>query len=173
MSTGMRDTAPHDTPPPFKAAHSGRWVVLVMFVFAGAIIGTLWIYSDRHTAPFRELTRALAAEFPGSVPKVEGGQRKKHKDTPRILRIILKVTFDPERDDRGAADFAGRVLAFARGHHDMAKYDTVEIHLFQLRPEEEIRQRAFSFPVESLPADAAASPREAPARSGAAAAEPR
>src|ERR1700691_6004344 len=74
---------------------SGRAVVIGLFAFGIALTSILWIYWTLHTAPFRPLQDALAVEFPGSSPRVTGGQRKMHKGTPKILQVILRVDFDP------------------------------------------------------------------------------
>ena len=74
---------------------SGKWIVTGMFSFAVATISVLWFYTVSNRAPFRPLERALKEEFVDSAPKVEGGQRKIHENSSKILRIIMKVTFDP------------------------------------------------------------------------------
>jgi hypothetical protein len=119
---------------------SGKWIVTGMFSFAVTIISVLWIYTVSHRAPFRPLQRALAQEFEGSVPKVEGGQRKIHKSSSKILRIVMKVTFDPSAEREEAERFAERVIAFSRKHHDISRYDILEIHFFKLDPEKKILQ---------------------------------
>src|SRR3990172_7938391 len=93
------DASDHEEKP---AELSGKWVVIGMFVFAIAATAGLFAYWELHTAPFRELQDALAQEFPRSRPRVEGGQRKKHKHTPRILSIVLRVEFDPTADEPAA-----------------------------------------------------------------------
>lgn len=119
---------------------SGRSVVLAMFLFGLAATATLWAYWHYHTAPFRPLQEAIAAEFAESVPKVDGGQRKMHERTPRLLRIIMRVDFDPTDDGR-ARQVADRVLELVRKHQDISTYETLELHLYQGVPEEEIRER--------------------------------
>src|SRR3990172_5506244 len=68
-----------DTNDDEAGRHSGRWVVIAMFAFAALVVGSMWVYIDRHTAPFRPLRQALAREFENSAPNVEGGQTKMHK----------------------------------------------------------------------------------------------
>ena len=111
-----------------------------MLTFAVTIISVLWIYTVSHRAPFRPLERALANEFVDSVPKVEGGQRKIHKSSSKILRIMMKVTFDPSVEREQAERFAERVIAFSRKHHDISRHDILEIHFFKLEPEKKILQ---------------------------------
>ena len=60
---------------------------------------------------------------------------------PRILRIVLKVEFDPETDQRQAKGVADRAVELARTHHDLSRYDEVQIHLYWPEPEREIVER--------------------------------
>ena len=119
---------------------SGKWIVIGMFTFAVTIVSVLWFYTVSHRAPFRPLERALNEKFADSVPKVEGGQRKIHENSSKILRIIMKVTFDPSVEREQAERFAERVIAFARKHHDISRYEILEIHFFKLEPEKKILQ---------------------------------
>jgi hypothetical protein len=111
-----------------------------MFAFGLTTVGMLWLYSVRHAAPFLPLQRALAQEFENSAPKVEGGQRKIHKQTPKVLRIVMKVGFDPTDEPERAKSFANRVTMFVHKHHDLSEYELLEIHLFWPEPEKEIKQ---------------------------------
>lgn len=132
------------TPP---AGVRGQWVVLAMLAFGMTLTAILWFYWDQHTAPFRELQDALAREFPESKPRVEGGQRKMHKGDPRILRIVLKVDFNPQADESQAQNVADRAVQLAREHHDLSRYDQIEIHLYWPEPEQEIVEWEVSRPV--------------------------
>ena len=143
---------PDHSPPSGNAERStGRWVVVAMFLFAAVVIGSMWIYLDRHTAPFRPLRRALATEFEHSSPKVEGGQTRMSKNTPVILRIIMRVEFNPNKDPARAKNFAGRVLDFTRRHHDMSKYEVFEMHLYYLDPEQKIEEGSLDVDLKSEP----------------------
>jgi hypothetical protein len=126
---------------------SGRWVVIGLFAFAIVLTGAMWGYWKLHRGPFLPLERVLADTFPGSSPKVEGGQRKIHKETPRILRITLKVDFDPVADESRAKAFAERVLSVVSANYDVTTYDTSEIHLFWPEPEREIKQWTIELPL--------------------------
>ena len=119
---------------------SGRWVVIAMIIFALILVGVMWLYLDRHTRPFRPLRQALAREFEDSAPKVEGGQTKIEKGTPKTLRIIMRVPFNPNKEPEKANEFAHRVAKFAESHHDLGQYDVVEIHLFYPDPERQIEE---------------------------------
>ncbi len=119
---------------------SGRWMVAGMFAFATAATCTLFVYWKLHVGPFLPLQQAIAAEFKGSAPRVEGGQRKMHKNTPRILRVTMKVRFDPLADEPHARAFADRVDAFIRDHHDVSPYDVVELHFYWPDPEKTIHE---------------------------------
>ena len=66
-----------------------------------------------------------------------------HKNTPRILRITLKVPFDPQpRDaDEQVAAMVERLEELARQHIDFDSYELLEIHLVQRRPEHDSQTR--------------------------------
>jgi hypothetical protein len=125
---------------------SGRVVVIGMFAFGLSTTACLWIFWDRHTEPYRALEYALVTEFAGSRPDVQGGQRKMHEQSPRILRIVLRVAFDPEQNQQQAEQFARRVAAFVREQHDVSTYDTIEIRLYQPVPEREIKTGTIVIP---------------------------
>ncbi len=74
---------------------SGRAMVLGMLAFGTLTTAAMWVYWTLHVGPFRPLQDAIAAAFPHSSPRVDGGQRKMHKGTPKILRIVMRVDFDP------------------------------------------------------------------------------
>lgn len=134
---------PHSAPPEI----AGKWVVLGIFGFAFLVVGGLYAYWYMHRAPFLPLQQALADEFPDSGPLVEGGQRKIHKNTPPILRITMKVEFDPVTEEEQARHVADRVYDFVAGQTDLAKYDTFELHLFWPEPEQELRQIMVAMPI--------------------------
>ena len=118
---------------------SGTKLVLGLFLFAAAMSSGLWVYWYLHTRPFQPLQFAIHQAFPKSYPQVQGGQLKMHKNTPRILRIMLKVSFDPkprEADEQVAA-MVEQLEQLARKHIDFDNYELLEIHLIQRRPEHE------------------------------------
>ncbi len=133
--------------PPRPPGISGTFVVLGMFAFGILITGVLFAYWHFHTAPFQELQAALAEEFPGSRPRAEGGQRKQHKDTPNILRIILKVDFAPQSHKARSEQMADRVMELAEEHHGLEPYDLAEIHLFWPEKEKEIHEYLIERPL--------------------------
>ncbi len=141
--------SPIDAPP----AVAGRWVVIGMFAFGTMLMVLLALYWHFHTAPFRPLQKALAAEFPGSLPRVEGGQHKKHRNTPRILRIALRTDFDPTAASVGARVFAmvRRIVGLAARHVRLTQYDRLEVYLYFRRPEQASVYRAFRFRISDLP----------------------
>lgn len=133
--------------------NAGRWVVLGMFLFAAALTATDWIYWKYHVGPFLPLQQKLAGEYPGSRPHVEGGQRRIHKETPKILRITMKVDFDPttEAGKPRAGNFARRVAAFVAGAYpELADYELLELHFYWPEPEKEIKQAAIRYEVAAL-----------------------
>lgn len=124
---------------------SGKPIVLGMLIFAGVMVCLFWLYWKLHTAPFEPLQQAIVKEFPDSGPLVQGGQHKKHKDTPRILRVVLKVDFDPTFDDKRAEQIYSRIAILSGRHQDLESYDQLEVHLF-FKPasEQEAKTRAIS-----------------------------
>ena len=116
---------------------SGTKLIIGLFVFATAMSSGLWIFWYLHARPFQPLQLAIHQAFPKSYPQVQGGQRKMHKNTPRILRITLKVPFDPQPHDADeqVAAMVERLEELARQHIDFDSYEQFEVHLVQRRPE--------------------------------------
>jgi hypothetical protein len=75
-------------------------------------------------------------------------RRKQHKDTPHILRIILKVDFPPESDKARSGQMADRVLELAEKHHGLEPYDLAEIHLYWPEKEKEIHEYLIERPLQ-------------------------
>ena len=122
---------------------SGSAVVLAMFAFGITATGALWTYWTLHTGPFRPLQDALAKEFPGSVPRVDGGQRKMRKGMPSILRAVLRVQFDPVTETTKGEQTLNRVEQICRQHIDLSQYDVLDVYLYEGVPEQAIREREF------------------------------
>ena len=150
-------------PPELSAAPrvlAGRWVVVAMLLFGMTATGIMWAYWKSHVAPFLPLQQALADQFPSSRPRVEGGQRKLHKGTPALLRITMKVNFDPQREPQRAEAFFDRVSEFTRDQIDLRPYDELHLHLYWPEPEKEIRERTLKRSVSGLQAPARSPDRE-------------
>ena len=123
---------------------SGRGMVLGLLAFGVLTTTTMWVYWTLHTGPFRPLQDALAAAFPHSSPRVEGGQHKMHKGTPKVLRVVLRIDFDPIAEIRHGEEVVDSVEQIARKHIDLAAYDELEVILFQGVPEKSVRQQEFT-----------------------------
>lgn len=134
--TVVADTSLRAPRPP-----RGRWVVLAMFAFGIVATGGIWVYWKLHLAPFLPLQKALAAEFPKSSPRVDGGWKKgEFQVGPPTLRIVLRVPYAPaERDVRVPATIE-RVVALAREELELARYETLEIYLVHYAPEKAPQQ---------------------------------
>jgi hypothetical protein len=147
----MKMESAHDHPhqPTDEPGIPGHWVVLGMFAFAITLVGVLWIYWYFHTLPFRPIQEALGREFPYSRPLVQGGQRKMHKGTPKLLRIVMRIEFDPEADQAVTEAFAYRVAHFTAERFDLKPYNVLEIHLHWPEPEAEIKQWTIEIPLEA------------------------
>jgi hypothetical protein len=122
---------------------SGRGMVIALLAFGVATTAAMWIYWTLHVGPFRPLQDALAAAFPNSSPRVEGGQHKMHKGTPKILRVVLRVDFDPVSEKNRGEEMLGLVELIARKHIDLDAYDELEVFLYHGVPEQEVRQQEF------------------------------
>ena len=151
-----------DTDPlPHGRTISGSMVVLGMFGFAMCGVAVLQIYWNRHLEPFMELQTALAKRFDDekgkSSPRVDGGQRKMSKNTPRILRVVMRIPFDPE-DDENAAAVRERIRAVADVAVQHVKlrqdYDILTTHFYMEIPGGTVRQKTFETPVEEFAANA-------------------
>ena len=122
---------------------SGAVVVVAMFAFGITATAALWTYWALHTGPFRPLQDALAKEFPGSLPRVDGGQRKLRKGMPKILRAVLRVDFDPVTETARGEKMLDRVEKISRQHIDLDQYDVLDVYLYEGVPEEAIREREY------------------------------
>ncbi len=131
---------------------SGRKVVLGMFSFGIVMTATMWLYWEAYTRPFRPLQYAINAEFPGSSPRVIGGEHKSHKhENPTTLRIVIRVDFDPrEASENVTEPYTQRLLKLAAEHVDLSTYQQVEVHLVHRVPEAETEQRKFVFHVSEI-----------------------
>ena len=141
LAPSSRDTFNIEDEPRPQREISGKTVVIAVLLYSGVIVGLLWAFAVIDRAPFQKVEHALAAEFPDSLPKVRGGREKGDESKPMLLRIVMRVPFNPEGDEQQAEKIADRVFEIARANHDTAPYDEVEIDLFQARPEQEILQR--------------------------------
>ncbi|MBX3443175.1 MAG: hypothetical protein KF774_12285 [Planctomyces sp.] len=123
---------------------SGRVVVIGMFAFGIFMVGLMYAYWELYTRPFRGLQNAIAAEMPGSMPRVIGGRRKPSEARhPETLRIVIFVKFDPSDDAESSVQreaVAGRLAELAAAHQDLSRYEVLEVHLLQLVPEKATRQ---------------------------------
>jgi len=122
---------------------SGRGMVLALLAFGVLTTSAMWVYWTLHVGPFRPFQDALAAAFPHSSPRVDGGQRKMHKGTPKILRVVLRVEFDPVTESARGEEVVNVVEQIARKHLDMDAYEELEVFLFQGVPEQEVRQQEY------------------------------
>ena len=143
-----------ETAPPTRMV-SGRWIVISLFGFGLLLTSLIRLYSKLHLEPFMPLQLALAEEFEDSSPRVEGGQRRMHKDSPRLLRVTMRVAFDPTVDDQKTLNEVNerldRITAISSQHLQIADYDTLEVHFYQPNPEGELKQQSFSRELEDGP----------------------
>ncbi|RLS33301.1 MAG: hypothetical protein DWH78_12725 [Planctomycetota bacterium] len=126
---------------------TGRKVVASMFVMGICATAFLYGYWTLHLMPFMPLQEAIVAEFPGSAPRVNGGKKKLHKDTPTILQIGMKLKFDPTGTDAvtvGAVqNVQSRIHELVKQKVNFPELDIVELYIYQLQQERDIRERSF------------------------------
>lgn len=104
-----------------------------MFLFAGVVVGSFWVYWTLANRPFVNLHAAILRQFPDAVPQVIGG-REKYSDTtePQTLRIVLRVDeFDPNADPERAEDTADRLEVLAWTNLVKDDYGRLEVVLFR------------------------------------------
>jgi hypothetical protein len=138
----MTDAPPSSEAPQPVREISGRLVVIGMLLTGLVATGVIFVYWELHTRPFRPLTEAIGRTFEHSLPKVEGGR---HKGGPMTLRISLRVPFSPEADDAAAQEALRTLFRLIREHQNLSSYGRVEIHLFQMVPEETAKSKKFEF----------------------------
>ena len=165
-------------------------MVLIMFAFAFAMIGLMYLYWELHTRPFRPLQMAIGARHPNSMPRVIGGQHKSHRTGSKpTLRMVIVVDFDPTAglprpagtaasdEDRVTLndtmtvsprihEMYGSLLHLAKQTTDISIYEEIEIFLEHRRPEKTSRTlfatRSKAAWYEKYPTDPLAKPVEAP-----------
>ena len=127
---------------------SGRAVVIGMLLLGVTATVVMFVYWDWHTKPFRPLTESIGRTFRHSLPKVEGGR---HKNGPQTLRISLRVPFSPVTDEAACGETLVTLFRIIRETQDLTGYEDVQIHFFQVLPEEVMKKRQFHFtPAEIL-----------------------
>ena len=128
-------------------APSGRMIVALMFLLGILATSFLYGYWTLHLMPFMPLQEAIVAEFPGSAPRVDGGRKKMHKDTPLILRIAMKSEIDPlsevPADLQEMEKIRTRVAALAESLKPLPGMQLLELHVYRLVEEDNIRKRSW------------------------------
>jgi hypothetical protein len=127
----------------------GSAIVALMFAFGTITTGALWTYWFYHTQPFIPLQQAISAEFKGSAPRVDGGARKLHKGTPKLLWIIMRVDFRPDLDREQSATVSERVVELSQEHLDLTKFEQLNIRLFFGELEKEIHTLDAEVPIDA------------------------
>ncbi len=130
---------------PPRTSKAGRYIVFSMFGLGLTATGLLFLYWNLHLMPFMPLQEAIVAEFEGSAPRVEGGQRKMHRDSPTLLRIVMKVDFDPTENSPKTIDSLehrmARLKDLASQHVQTSDYRMLEVHFYHLVKEKDVRER--------------------------------
>lgn len=133
--------------PAAKKLISGRTVVVLMFVLGILATAFLYTYWTLHLTPFMPLQEAIVREFPGSAPRVNGGRKKIHKNTPMILRVAIKSEVDPTSEkpaeQQAMLHLRQRVEAMTRELQPLPGIEQLEVHVYKLLKEDQIRKRAW------------------------------
>jgi hypothetical protein len=130
-----------------KKPVSGRTVVVLMFVMGILATAFLYTYWTLHLTPFMPLQEAIVREFPGSAPRVNGGRKKIHKQTPMILRVAIKSETDPTSeapaDQQAMLHLRQRIAAMTRELQPLPGIEQLEVHVYKLLKEDQIRKQAW------------------------------
>lgn len=110
---------------PQRRSIPGRTIVIGLLL-AGVVTwsGVYWYWND-HARPFRRLTFTLARTFPDSMPKAEGGL---WPSSSRVMRVGLRLTFDPATDRPRVAEMQQQVLQLIRENCDLSLFARCELH---------------------------------------------
>lgn len=127
---------------------SGRKVVVGMFMLGLIATGILWFYWHYHLMPFMPLQKAIATEFKESAPRVDGGRRKLQEETPMILRVQIRVPFDPtdkDGDSKRQTDHRLTVVEeLAEKHASLTDYEVLQVHMYFEHQEKQLLQQSFT-----------------------------
>ena len=126
---------------------SGKVIVASMFLLGIMATAFLYTYWTLHLMPFMPLQEALVQEFPGSAPRVDGGQKKIHKQTPMVLRVAMKTEMDPlstESEDTAEMQrMRDRLWSLTQELKPLDGLEHLELHAYKLVQEDEIRKRSW------------------------------
>jgi hypothetical protein len=143
----VTDESPLTAPSQGSRIVTGPRVVAAMFTMGIVATGLLYAYWTLHLMPFMPLQEAIVAEFPGSAPRVDGGQQRMHRVSPKLLRIQMKCSFNPLAEDAETATarehLLQRISDLVREKVEFPGLDLIELHLYKLVQEKEIVGRSF------------------------------
>ncbi len=134
-----------------KRSLTGKPVVFGMFLFALMVSIGLWSYWELHTQPFRTLTDQLGDTFPHSNPRVEGGKHGMHKQTPLVLRIVMRVSYDLTLNEQKYQKQVSEILSIAAQSGMLKKYEECEIHLYYQPAEQKPAVRSITISAVDFP----------------------
>lgn len=121
-------------------------MVIAMFVMGLTATGLLFLYWNLHLMPFMPLQEAIVAEFRDSAPRVDGGRTRLHRETPMLLRIVLRVDFDPTaknpETEARLEHYMERLKALSASHTKLDDYEQLHVHFYQPVREKVILERS-------------------------------
>ncbi|MEZ6064294.1 MAG: hypothetical protein R3B90_00980 [Planctomycetaceae bacterium] len=150
--TSETSTPPVDNALADSRRFGGRALVFLMLGFGVVMTGIMFAYWELYTREFRPLQAAIAAEFPESTPRAIGGTHKSHlPGHPSVMRIIIRVDFDPRSAEQQAREAANRLTEIARRKIDISKYQVFEIFLTYNDPERLTTNWRVAGPIDKFP----------------------
>ena len=138
-----------ETLPAADTPHArGTLLVLAMFAFGGTATAGLFAFWSARTAPFASLSGRIAAEFPDSSPRVEGGRRRDEPDAT-VLQVMMRVPFDPA-DDTAVEGLLSELATLVASSAFAGRYDRLEAHLRRDGPDGRIVSRTETVSLETV-----------------------
>jgi hypothetical protein len=118
-----------------------------MFVMGITLTSLLYAYSRLHLGPFRPLQDAIVRNSRARPRASMAGKRSRSKNTPTILRILVKTEIDPLSDLKNLNSrlifMRKRIGELARRNGTAADLAILEIHIYKLLKEDEIHKRSY------------------------------
>ena len=124
---------PEEFPPtePAVATLSGKLVVIVMFLFGILIAGGVWGYWYQYLKPFRPIQESLRREYPGSNPRVIGGEFRGQTDLkgqPTVV-VVMHLQAPPTDNPEQTEQLIGRIQELVLAQRSLENYRLLRVEL--------------------------------------------
>lgn len=136
--------------------YSGRVIVIGMIVLGLLSAAGIYTYWSLQMAPFVTVRKALQAEYPHGLVRVEGGKPKRG---PSTLRVIIEVPTTPVEGDPLVHTIVARIVELARQHLDVGRYERLQVFLVHPLTPGQAERLKLEYPFQEL----LRNPRTAPA----------